>query len=135
MGTPESAAEAADMRALAIALGGLVASSATLAILTGFWILLAVPGFIVATWLLLSPYRCLLVTFLAFAFERVGVIQGPDFGVKPFQVCALVTAIAVLIDFGIRKNAPPTRPVEPARGLVSCFPERKRVSVSSVFGD
>jgi putative inorganic carbon (HCO3(-)) transporter len=76
-------------------LGGVMAR----AVLTdhAIW-LLAIPVVALLFWSLASPYRCLLLVLFSFPLERYGTIPTPWFIIKPLQLLAALTLLALFFD-------------------------------------
>src|SRR3970282_1045239 len=56
-----------------------------------------------------SPYRCLLLVLFSFPLERFGTIATPWFAIKPFQILAALTLLALLVERALRGPAPRRR--------------------------
>lgn len=74
------------------------------ALLTGHaaW-LLPIPGLVLLVWALRSPYRCLLLVLFSFPLERIATIPTPWFNIKPFQLLAALTLLALLVEHALRR--------------------------------
>jgi O-antigen ligase len=86
-----------------LSLGGVVVG----AILTqrALWLIL-LPGLAVLVWAMLSPYRCLLLLLFSFPIERFGTIPTPWFAIKPFQILAALTLLALLFERALHGATP-----------------------------
>ncbi|MCL5288592.1 MAG: O-antigen ligase family protein [Acidobacteria bacterium] len=65
---------------------------------------LVVPGIALLIWALRSPYRCLLLVLFSFPLERFGTIPTPWFIIKPLQLLAALTLLALLFDRALHRD-------------------------------